>query len=80
MTKDATIYGLSLFNASADVRNTMHDAIYKGLDDGYLHPVVSRKFELADAPNAHRKVIESQGFRQDRTYPRLIFLARLVLF
>ena len=61
MTKDASILGLSLFNAPQPVRDAIHSAIYKGLSDGYLRPVVSRTFELADAPNAHREVIESRA-------------------
>ncbi|MGI8811625.1 MAG: NADPH:quinone reductase [Pyrinomonadaceae bacterium] len=61
MTKDATIYGLSLFNAPRSVRDSIHEAIYKGLRDGYLRPVVSRKFELREAPKAHREVIESRA-------------------
>ncbi|MEP7214440.1 MAG: NADPH:quinone reductase [Acidobacteriota bacterium] len=61
MTKDASILGLSLFNAPQPVRDEIHAAIYKGLSDGYLCPVVSRTFELADAPKAHREVIESRA-------------------
>jgi NADPH2:quinone reductase len=58
MTKDASILGLSLFNAPPPVRQAIHNAIYKGLKDGYLRPVVSRSFELEDAAKAHREVIE----------------------
>jgi NADPH2:quinone reductase len=61
MTKDASIHGLSLFNAPQAVRDAIHEAIYKGLSDGYLRPVVSRTFELSDAPKAHREVIESRA-------------------
>lgn len=61
MTKDASILGLSLFNAPQSVRDDIHRSIYKGLSDGYLHPAVSRTFELIDAPKAHREVIESRA-------------------
>jgi len=61
MTKDATIYGLSLFNAPQTVRESIRDAIYKGLSDSYLHPVISRTFELSEAAEAHREVIESRA-------------------
>lgn len=61
MTKDATIYGLSLFNAPQTVRESIRDAIYKGLSDSYLHPVISRTFELSEAAEAQREVIESRA-------------------
>ena len=62
MGKDATIYGMSLFNAPADAINEIHAAIFKGLTDGYLKPVIGESMPLADAPRAHRQVIESKAF------------------
>jgi NADPH:quinone reductase len=61
MTKDATIYGMSLFNAPPEARDEIHGAIFDGLSNGYLSPVVSRTFTLADAPKAHHEVIESKA-------------------
>ena len=61
MGKDATILGLSLFNASADMRKEIHTAIFGGLSEGYLRPVVAKTFNLADAPAAHREIIENRA-------------------
>jgi NADPH2:quinone reductase len=61
MTKDATIYGLSLFNASQSVRDEIHAAIYKGLSEGYLKPVVRESMPLAEAPRAHHEIIEKKA-------------------
>lgn len=61
MTKDATIYGMSLFNASQAEREEIHAAIYAGLDKGYLKPRVSRRFSLETAPAAHHDVVESKA-------------------
>lgn len=61
MTKDATIYGMSLFNAPQPVRDEIHAAIYDGLAAGSLTPVVSVTFSLADAPAAHHAVIENKA-------------------
>lgn len=61
MTKDATIYGMSLFNSSQTDRDEIHDAIFEGLSNGSLDPQVSRVFELNDAPAAHHAVIESKA-------------------
>lgn len=61
MTKDATIYGMSLFNAPADALKDIHGAIFAGLSEGYLRPVIARSFPLADAPLAHEEVISSKA-------------------
>lgn len=61
MTKDATIYGMSLFNAPQPLLTDIHQAIFDGLAAGDLLPVVSRTFALEDAPEAHRQIIESKA-------------------
>ncbi len=62
MGKDATIYGMSLFNASEKEFAEIHKEIYKGLSEGYLNPIVGKKFSLENAPKAHTEVIESKAF------------------
>lgn len=62
MGKDATIRGMSLFNASEIEFEEIHKEIYKGLSEGYLYPIVGKKFSLQDAPKAHIEVIESKAF------------------
>ncbi|HMO81663.1 MAG TPA: NADPH:quinone reductase [Pyrinomonadaceae bacterium] len=61
MTKDATIYGMSLFNATKSDMEQIHAAIQDGLADGFLRPYVSRKYPLAKADHAHREVIEGRS-------------------
>ena len=61
MTKDATIYGMSLFNSPQEARDEIHAAIFKGLSDGSLRPQVNRKFSLAEAPIAHHEIIENKA-------------------
>lgn len=61
MTKDATIYGMSLFNAPQDKLNEIHTAIFDGLSKGLLMPSVSRQFGLSDAPLAHHSIIEEKA-------------------
>lgn len=62
MTKDASIFGMSLFNAPAEQMQEIHAAIFDGLESGFLKPVVGRSFPLADAPRAHHAVIEEKAF------------------
>lgn len=61
MTKDATIYGMSLFNSPVSDREEIHTAIYEGLENGYLNPIVSRTFALEHAPQSHHEVIENKA-------------------
>lgn len=62
MGKDASIHGLSLFNAPPDEMREIHEAIYEGLRSGFLQPIVGKKFALADAARAHHEVIEGKAF------------------
>ena len=62
MSKDASVFGLSLFNAPDAEMNEIHAAIFDGLQKGFLKPIVGKKFALADAAEAHRAVIEDKAF------------------
>ena len=62
MTKDATIYGMSLYNSSQADRDEIHAAIYNGLIEGFLTPVVRESIPLQQAPLAHHAVIEGKAF------------------
>lgn len=61
MTKDATIYGMSLFNSTHQHRREIHEAIFEGLSKGFLSPVIGKTFPLADASLSHHEVIESKA-------------------
>ncbi|MCC7306476.1 MAG: NADPH:quinone reductase [Acidobacteria bacterium] len=61
MTKDATIFGMSLFNSSQDQRDEIHKAIFNSLSGGALTPHVGRTFPLDQAPAAHHEIMESKA-------------------
>jgi NADPH2:quinone reductase len=61
MTKDATIYGMSLFNSSQAERDEIHHAIYRGLESGELDPHVRGAYELSEADRSHHDVIENKA-------------------
>jgi NADPH2:quinone reductase len=61
MTKEATIYGMSLFNSPQSARDEIHAEIFSGLSDGTLRPVVGKRFSLEDAPKSHHEVIETKA-------------------
>jgi len=62
MGKDASIFGLALFNAPDAEMNEIHTAIFEGLSKGFLKPVVGKTFPLEQAAEAHRAVIEEKAF------------------
>jgi NADPH2:quinone reductase len=59
MSRDATIFGMSLFNASEKELTSMHAAFVAGLENGTLRPVVSRELPLVEAAAAHHDVMEA---------------------
>jgi NADPH:quinone reductase len=61
MTKDATIYGMSLFNAPQEKLDEIHTAIFDGLSNGHLRPPVSQIFDLSEAAIAHHQIIEQKA-------------------
>jgi NADPH:quinone reductase len=61
MTKEATIFGMSLFNSSSDDRREIHNAIRYGLENGSIDPPVSRSFPLSEAAVSHHEVIEQKA-------------------
>jgi NADPH2:quinone reductase len=62
MTKDATLYGMSLFNSTQKDRDEIHSAIYNGLSAGFLKPVVREAIPLLEAPRAHVEINDSKAF------------------
>jgi NADPH2:quinone reductase len=59
MKREATILGMTLFNATDRELASMHAAIVAGLEDGTLHPIVSREMPLAEAAIAHHALLET---------------------
>ena len=62
MGKDATIFGMALFNAPEDEMREIFDLIHKGLKEEFLNPFVGKTFALKDAAKAHHAVIEEKSF------------------
>lgn len=68
MARDAAILGVLLFNASEKELSTIHSALGAGLRNGTLRPFIGIEFLLAEAPQAHIKVMES------RTYGKVVLV------
>ena len=62
MSRDASILGVLLFNVSRQEMAEIHVALSVGLEDGKLKPVVRKEIPLANAPGAHREVMEPGAY------------------
>jgi len=62
MSRDATILGMSLLNASIEELTSIHAALVAGLENKTLRPVIGQEIPLADAPRAHKAVMESGAY------------------
>ena len=62
MGKDATVYGMSLFNAPEIEMDEIYTKIFEGLEKGFLNPIIGKTFPLEKAVEAHHAVIEEKAF------------------
>ena len=62
MSRDAAVYGMLLWNMAEADAASAHAAIVAGLRSGVLRPVVGTELPLAQAPDAHRKVMEQGAY------------------
>jgi NADPH2:quinone reductase len=59
MGRNASILGMSLFNATEEQLYSIHSALRAGLENGSLHPVINTELTLVEAVQAHIKVMET---------------------
>jgi NADPH2:quinone reductase len=62
MSRDAAVFGMLLWNIPDEDSASAHAAIVAGLGNGTLRPIVGAEFPLAQAPEAHRKVLEAGAY------------------
>jgi len=62
MSREAAILGMVLFNTPEHELASIHAALVAGLANGTLRPLVGQRLPLAEAPRAHRAVMEPGAY------------------
>jgi NADPH2:quinone reductase len=62
MGRNSSILGMSLLNAPEPEMARIHAALFAGLENGTMRPVVGREMPLADAARAHQTVMEPGAY------------------
>jgi NADPH2:quinone reductase len=62
MMRDASILGMSLWNASPEDLFSIHSALVAGLENKTLRPVIGQEIPIAEAPRAHLAVMEPGAY------------------
>ncbi|MHB8204673.1 MAG: NADPH:quinone reductase [Desulfomonilaceae bacterium] len=57
MARDASIFGILLFNASNEELARIHAALGAGFKNGTLTPIIGQKFLLTEAATAHKEIV-----------------------
>jgi NADPH:quinone reductase len=62
MAKDASVLGMTLFNANEADLKTIHSGIFAGLVNATLKPVISKEIPLRNAAGAHEAIMEKGAY------------------
>lgn len=62
MSRDADIRGMTLFNTSETEMASIHAALFAGLENGTLRPVIRQELPLAETPRAHQLVMSPGAY------------------
>ncbi|MBC8102296.1 MAG: NADPH:quinone reductase [Cytophagales bacterium] len=62
MGRSASILGISLSNATPEEMRSIHAAIYAGLRNDSLRPIIGSEIPLAEAARAHAAIMENSAY------------------
>lgn len=62
MSRDASILGMSLWNATDDEMREIHENLVRGFESRRLLPIIGAEMDLSDAAEAHRVVLAGDSY------------------
>ncbi|MFI5107854.1 MAG: NADPH:quinone reductase [Terriglobales bacterium] len=62
MTRRGSIHAFTLWGATEAEENEIHAGLIAGLENGTLRPIVGKELPLAEAPRAHKEILEPGAF------------------
>jgi len=62
MTRDSSIIGMSMWNASTEDVISIHSALAAGLENKTLRPIINQEIPLAEAARAHKAVMDPGAY------------------
>ena len=62
MTRDASIIGMSMWNASTEDVISINSALVAGLENKTLRPIINQEIPLAEAARAHKAVMDPGAY------------------
>ncbi len=62
MTRDASILGMSMWNATTEEIVSIHSTLVAGLENKTLRPIVGQEIPLAEAARSHIAVMEAGAY------------------
>jgi NADPH:quinone reductase len=62
MTRRGSIHAFTLWGLTEAEEKEIHAGLIAGLENGTLRPIVGKELPLAEAPRAHREILEPGAF------------------
>lgn len=62
MVRDLKILGMLMFNIRDSEARSIHAALFAGLENGTLRPVIGQEIPLAEAPRAHHAIMRPGAY------------------
>jgi NADPH2:quinone reductase len=62
MTRNGSIHAFTLWGITDAEENEIHAGLIAGLENGTLRPIVGKELPLAEAPRAHKEILEPGAF------------------
>jgi len=60
--RDSSILGMLLFNVTQKEASSIYAALFAGLENGTLCPIIGKEMPLKDAQRAHREIMEPGAY------------------